>query len=703
MITVACKDEDNKEGTNPNDTTAQTPLDIKGHIVGEWVVDYAEDSPEGYSWEIIKFLESGVMYFSNYSEDKDIRHNYVDGKYTVRDSIIATNCQLGFSEVFQTQNSDIIVKSINDYEMNVELVVHDDLSKHKANNHYKKVVGEVIIEHDEVTPDYQKMCKTGKILGYKSHNGYIANVNEKTGAIKGVWAGSTYIDIITDKGTAVLYVSVKTMFDYDYESIIGLPKDSIPKAFKFERIDPNIEDSHIYKDGYYPTIISSEGTWIYIYNSDYCPALQAKSGNWECMEVIFNQTTKNTEAISLVARDDAWFTYYQMSDYLTRNYYLYDKEPEEVWDQDGSLVKVENTWKAYLNTPTFDNTTVGVSWDGKKVISFVAVQKRLYYQIGQEDYSPDYSKILGNEQALGFVSQNPYVVTADKVSGMLTGHDSGSALIKIPTDQESYSVRVKVNAFITEDYESLLGNTQNNMVNFYGVVPFSADGEDWIFRYNSVLFPKERRNVGNWDNMLVRMTDRWSGIVTSLVLTAKDDVWFTAEEMNQYLSERYYAYPKDTNETIKTYINNPDYEKASAEILWDMDNKILSFQLVTHEGTSPIFDFGRYIGKTRDEAKEMMKSEYNVNPSTDNETTLGFRLSGDNITYVSFKYDNSGVINYIQVRLVENIEPTIVNEELSKTYVLFDNSSGIYYYKSSDGKLRVTYMPLDNVIKFEVK
>lgn len=707
LIIAACSDKNevkSEETTNPDIAKQVSATIINENIEGEWVVDYAEDSPEGYSWEIIKFLDSGTMYFSNYSEKKDIHHNYVSGTYKVSDNVIATNCQLGFSDLYQTQNSDIKVQSINQYEMVAELVVHDDLTKHIATNHYKKVVASLSIGHDEITPDYQKYCASDKILGYKSHNGYIVNVNEKTGTLKGVWAGATYVDIITDKGTAVLYVSVNTMFDYDYEKCIGLPMDSIPKAFKFARMDPNVEGSHIYQDGYYPTIISPEGTWIYIYTSDYSPALQAKSGNWDYMEVVFNKDTKKTEAISLVAKDEAWFTQYQLADYLKEKYYLYEKEPEEVWDNDGNLIKVDNTWSAYINTPVFEKSTVGISWNGKEVISFIGIQQRLYYQIGQEEYEPDYQKVIGNERPIGYVSQNKYVATVDNTTGKITGHDSGSTRIKITTNQDVYFLRVRVNAFLTEEYESLLGKTQLEMVNFYGVVPFYADGEDWIFRYNSLLFPQDRRNVGNWESLLVKMSNRWSGIVTSLVLTAKDDVWFTAEDFNQYLAKCYHTYAEDSNETTKAYINNSDYGKASVELLWDMNNKELTFQTVTHETSK--FDYGRYIGKTRNEAIDMMNSEYGVSPSSDDSSNLAFRMAGD-VFHVMFKYDSNGFINYIQVRLETTVDPNAVNEELTKAYTLIDSSMGTYFYNSFDGKIRVTYMPstnrMSNAIQFKVR
>ena len=117
LLAFAACSKDEKKNKSEDTEEKNLSTDVNSNIVGEWVVDYAEDAPEGYSWEIIKFLDSGVMYFSNYSEKKDIHHNYVNGTYTVNANIISTNCQLGFSDLYQTQNTDINVLSINEYEM----------------------------------------------------------------------------------------------------------------------------------------------------------------------------------------------------------------------------------------------------------------------------------------------------------------------------------------------------------------------------------------------------------------------------------------------------------------------------------------------------------------------------------------------------------------------------------------------------------
>ena len=702
ILFVACVNNDNDSIGNPgNDSTIVVTSDL---LIGEWVVDYAEDSPEGYSWEIIKFQESGIMYFSNYSDKKNIHHNYVNGTYHINGNLIATNCQLGFSDLYSTQNSDIKVISISPYELNAELVVHDSINQHIANNHYKKVVGKIEIGHKDTLPDYQRLIPTGTITGYKSHNGYIVNADERTGVMKGVWAGSTYVDIITDEGTAVIQVNVNTILDYDYENCIGLHKDSIPKAFKFARIDSNTEGSHIYKDGYYPTVISTEGIWIYNYQTGYCPDLQSQSGNWSSMEVCFNPSTKKTEAISLIARNDVWFTKYQMVDYLSNQYHLYKKEPEVVWDLSGTPTHKDATWKAYLNAPEFSSSTVGVTWDeNNSVLNFIAIQERLYLQISPKEYIPDYRNILGNATPCHFTSRNNYIVTVDENTGVLTGHDSGSTLIDILTDNGTYSIRVQVNAFLTENYESLLGGSQKDVNKFYGIVPFYGNDNDWIFIYNSLLFDIQRREVGNWESMLLKMTSRDNGFVTTVVLTAKDDVWFTSEEMNKYLSERYYAYAKDTIETVRMYINHEDISKASAEIAWDMTKKVLTFRHLTHQEALPIFDYGRYMGLTQEGAKELMQSELGVRPYIDSADILSYSINNETIASVTFRFDYEDKINEIVVRPANNIDKNVVITELSDIYILDYSNGDTYIFSDRINKIRATYVVSSNFIQFKWK
>ena len=97
-----------------------------------------------------------------------------------------------------------------------------------------------------------------------------------------------------------------------------------------------------------------------------------------------------------------------------------------------------------------------------------------------------------------------------------------------------------------------------------------------------------------------------------------------------------------------------------------------------------------------------MKSEYGISPTTDTDASLSYRLSNDYITAISFKYNSNEEINYIQVRLVQDIDTETVNKELQKAYNLIDYSNDTYYFQNSDGKLLIYYMPAYSAIQFKV-
>ena len=666
-LIASCSDDNNKIGVNDSgtDTTVVSPVNLEKLIIGEWVADYAVDDPKGYRWEILKFLDNGLLYFSNYSHNTKALNTYVNAEYSVKDSVIITNCLLGWSDLYETYNTEIRILKMNEYELEAELWRGNNVIE---KNTYRKVIGELEINQDEISPNYQLLFKERTISGYKSHNNYIAVVDEETGKITRGWSGSTYIDVMTDKGTALLHIINNSILDFDYVNCIGKTKESIIDVFDYGYE----ENNYIY----------------YLYNANYYPELQAKSGNWKTMGVLVNPMTGLTEAIVLIAKDDIWFTEYQIFDYLSETYSVYEDGTEE-------------GYKAFVSGQSLANSKVGMSWNSvSQTLSFISIQKRVFVEIGNEEYTPNYKEIIGDASILKMESRNNFVATVDSITGIIKGVDSGKTIIDILTNQGNASIHLTVKAFLTEDYESLLGGNKTYITNFLGVVPYSApDGiEGYLVTYDSELFPQLRRETGNWNSMLIKMTNKL-GEVTSVELVAKDDVWFTAEEMNQYLSERYHAYSDDTNETIKAYINNSDYDKASAKILWDMEKKILTYQLITHDSSLPIFDFGRYIGKTRDEAKDMMNSEYSISPFSDSETALLYVFNGENITAVSLKFDANGIVNSVQVRLVENAEPVTINEELSKAYIPFDDN----VYNSIDGKLRVTYIPSASVIKFEMR
>lgn len=663
MLIVSCCSEPNPE---PDSTSVAPPL-IKDYLIGEWVADYAIDDPMGYRWEIIKFLESGELYFSNYSDKNKLANDYINGNYTVNeeDSTVSTSCILGWSDLYETYNTTIHLSNISDYEFKAELSRGGKIIEAKT---YKKVIGEIELEEDETTPDYKALTKGRTILGYKSHNSFIASV-AADGKIKKGWSGSTYIDIETDKGTALIQVTVNNILYFDYLDCIGKPAENIVDVFDYGYS----EDNKIY----------------YLYNSSYYPDLQRQSGNWKAMGVSINPATNLVEAIVLIAKDDVWFTDYQIYDFLKQYYTVYEKG-------------TENTYKAFLSGDSFLNSEVGVAWDNEyKTLSFIAIQKRVFIEIKNEDYLPDYKDIVGDATIQHLSSRNDYIATVDESTGIIRGIDSGKTIIDILTDQGTASIHITVKAFIVDDYESLIGSSRTNVNNFYGVMPSYADNDDLIFKFNSLPFPEGRREVGNWDNMIVKMTNPNSGIVTAVVLTSKEDAWFSAEEMNEYLCERFYAYNDDTTENNIAYLNSDKKENATVEILWDMTNKILTFKAFSIPKSIPVYDFGRYMGKTREEAKEMITAELGLKPLSDTNNSLTYIMGNDQIDAVIFSFNSTGSIQSIQVRLAGNVDKDDVKNELDSIYPLFASDEDQIIYQTSDNKIRVYYLLSYNTIKYQ--
>ena len=67
---------------------------------------------------------------------------------------------------------------------------------------YAKQIGSITVKPNETyTPSYSQSVKAN-IKSYASHDETIAKVNSNDGTITAISAGHTYIDIVTDQGTA---------------------------------------------------------------------------------------------------------------------------------------------------------------------------------------------------------------------------------------------------------------------------------------------------------------------------------------------------------------------------------------------------------------------------------------------------------------------------------------------------------------------
>lgn len=289
------------------------------------------------------------MYFSNYSEKNATSHDYINGTYSIEGNIIKTNCQLGWSNLYQTYNAELHVKKVDEFTLDADIVVGGKIVE---TNTYIKVIEKIELDRGDILPDYAKLLDGKTILKYKSHNNYIATVDEKTGRINSEWSGSTYIDIETDKGTAALQVTVNSILYFDYEDYVGATMKDIAGVFDRQ----NATDANIL---------------IYKYNENYYPSLQRKSGNWKSMSIRLNSISGFVDNISLVAKDDVWFTDYQISDYLSERYTMYQRKIEYDGRMGIPVSEFDKTKDFYIGN-SLEEAKVGITWNtDSKTLSFV--------------------------------------------------------------------------------------------------------------------------------------------------------------------------------------------------------------------------------------------------------------------------------------------------------------------------------------------
>ena len=59
-------------------------------------------------------------------------------------------------------------------------------------------------------------------------------------------------------------------------------------------------------------------------------------------------------------------------------------------------------------------------------------------------------------------------------------------------------------------------------------------------------------------------------------------MWFTPEEMTQYLSQRFYVYEKGTEKNFKAFINAENFADATIGVTWDITTGTLTFVQISH-------------------------------------------------------------------------------------------------------------------------
>lgn len=312
-------------------------------IIGEWVYDH----PEEGIWEKQKFMSSGVFYYSNTSLGGwKFSNDSKDGRYSVEnDNRITMNVVLGGV----TTKLMLKVLEITDYAYTAE---YTNGNASVGIFTYAKQVGNITVKPGEAyTPSYSQSVKAN-IKGYASHDETIAKVNSNDGTITAISAGHTYIDIITDQGTAVYEVTVfddENMFE-DYSFAFG----------------KTIQE-----------IVDLKGT-DYIYRDD-------KNG------LVYYSTDYLTDTIKYItgAYDKTHVEYVQL--------YLNDKisksKIKQYLDGKYELLSLTDNKYSYVTDKSIDGNPIAAIYDSNSsIISFA--------QILPSDRWTDFSYLFGQTKAL---------------------------------------------------------------------------------------------------------------------------------------------------------------------------------------------------------------------------------------------------------------------------------------------------------------
>ncbi len=211
-------------------------------IIGEWVYD----DPDNGIWERQKFMPSGVFYYSNTSLGGwKFSNDAKDGRYSVEDGgRITMNVVLGGVAT----RLMLKILEITDYSYTAE---YTSGNASVGVFTYARQVGSVTVKPGATSrPDYSQAVKA-VIARYASHDEDVAKVDGADGTITAVSAGHTYIDIVTDKGTAVYEV-----FVFDTDDMFGDYSFAFGKTVQ-EIVDIK-GDGYLWKDDHNGVIYLSD-------------------------------------------------------------------------------------------------------------------------------------------------------------------------------------------------------------------------------------------------------------------------------------------------------------------------------------------------------------------------------------------------------------------------------------------------------------
>lgn len=625
--------------------------DIAEEIVGEWVYDH----PEEDAWQSMKFVAAGgyFCYSDNKEKWTEVLKGINKGSYGIKGYVISASNG--------ATNLDMTVSKINGYEFTGRIKETTvDLNFNKVLMRTHLTFGQSVLPHYEQLVD-------AEILGYKSHDESIASVNNSTGEIFAVANnGRTYVDVITKGGTAVIKVMIGKVNDGDEDEISPIRNNNVTPSTKKMNLAEAILGKWIWDESYWESISFLKNGKVYYSNIDESRGIYNENASGEytidsstnrlTLKVLPTGGTQMTLVMAITAISKYSFTAkFYLSDGQSTGTYTYAKQLESIELKAG------------------------------------------------ETLLPDYSSLVENGTVINkYQSHNSNIAEVNSNTGEIKAKMVGRTYVDVVTEDGTAVVEVTVNNLIPYNYEDYIGVNKQTVTNTFGFL-YTTDGDDIIYNYRKGSVAEEEGLIkdDNWDQILFRF-DASTGLVKAISLLAKKDVEFTSEEMTQYLSSRFYVYEKGSSEDFKAFMNAENLEDATVGVTWDTANGILTYVEIPHKKETSVFDYGGYLGKTRDEVKSLM-SGYSI--LTETEERIGYTIGSEYLRMARFSFKaNTGIKDTVQevvLYLNTGIDSSYVISELEKDYKYSDGVEGNYLnYYSEDMKIRVVYQISSNLIQF---
>lgn len=636
--------------------------DISEEIVGEWVYD----NPEENVWQSMKFVAEGSFfcYSDNKSNWTERLKNINKGGYGVKGMVISASNGSTYL--------DMTVSKINGYQFTGRL------NETTVDFTFNKVVRRIHLNFGEsFQPEYDELVDS-KIMGYKSHDEGIAVIDEATGEITAMANnGRTYVDIITESGTAVVKVMVGKINDGDEGEISPIGKKNVGTIN-----DPKLDLSK--------AII---GKWIW------------DASYWEEMNFLANGKIyySNIDVARGIYNENASGDY--TIDASTKRITL------KVLPTGGTQMTVIMEMKA-INKFSF--TAKFYLTNGETTGTFTYARQIDSIELGDDETRlPDYKSIVGEETIItGYKSHNSKIVEVDSATGELTAKMGGKTYVDIITDEGTAVIEIFVKKFVEFNYEDYVGVNKQVVTNTFGTL-YTTSGNTIKYDYRKGSKADKQGKIldSHWDQISF-LFDSTTGLVKTVSLLARKDVWFTPEEMTEYLSRKYHYNEKESSSNLKAFTNNETLEEATVGITWETTDGLLSFEHIDSKAEiisnyeSKNGEYSSLLGKDKSTIVNKLGNNAFYVTSTDLWYT-GEGVNAKDYKYVIFSLDEPTTRAYsISLYLNTNPDYDEIKEYLTAKYYVFEKGTNaeqlafIDAEELSNSKMGITVDLVNGLISF---